>query len=36
MQDLYLIGSLPWWLIALVALASAALLVQQFLGFNNG
>jgi uncharacterized membrane protein len=31
MQDLFLIGTLPWWVIALVAGASVALLVQQFL-----
>jgi uncharacterized membrane protein len=30
MKDLYLIGSLPWWLIALGAAAVAALLVLQF------
>jgi uncharacterized membrane protein len=30
MQDLYLIGSLPWWLIALGAVAAAALLVLQY------
>jgi uncharacterized membrane protein len=30
MKDLYLIGSLPWWLIALAAIAVAALLVLQF------
>jgi uncharacterized membrane protein len=30
MKDLYLIGSLPWWLIALGAVAVAALLVLQF------
>ena len=31
MKDLYLIGSLPWWLIALGAVAVAALLVLQFI-----
>ena len=30
MKDLYLIGSLPWWLIALGAIAAAALLVLQY------
>ena len=31
MQDLFLIGSIPWWVIALVAAGTVALLVQQFL-----
>jgi uncharacterized membrane protein len=31
MQDLFLIGILPWWVIALVACASVVLLLQQFL-----
>ena len=35
MQDLYLIGALPLWLIALVALATLALLVQQFFGLRR-
>src|SRR5262245_32540665 len=35
MQDLFLIGSLPWWVIALVACASVALLVQQFFSFRQ-
>jgi uncharacterized membrane protein len=35
MKDLYLIGSLPWWLVALVAVATTALLVQQFLGLKQ-
>ncbi len=30
MQDLHLIGPLPWWLIALVAVLTAVLLIQQF------
>ena len=30
MQDLYLIGSLPWWIVAAIAIAAAALLIQQF------
>ena len=35
MQDLYLIGSLPWWVIALVAGATGALLIQQFLSLKQ-
>jgi uncharacterized membrane protein len=35
MQDLFLIGTLPWWVIALVACASVALLVQQFLSLRQ-
>src|SRR5215510_9975987 len=35
MQDLFLIGSLPWWVIALVACGSVALLVQQFLSLKQ-
>jgi hypothetical protein len=35
MQDLYLIGTLPWWLIALVTVAVVALLAQQFLGLRQ-
>ena len=35
MKDLYFIGSLPWWLIALVALATIALLLQQFLSLKQ-
>ena len=35
MQDLFLIGTLPWWVIALVACGSVALLVQQFLGLRQ-
>jgi uncharacterized membrane protein len=35
MQDLYLIGTLPWWLIALAAIAIAALLVQQFFALKR-
>src|SRR5262245_29814601 len=35
MQDLFLIGSLPWWAIALVACASVALLLQQFLALRQ-
>jgi uncharacterized membrane protein len=35
MQDLYLIGSVPQWMIALVALATVALLVQQFFGLRR-
>ena len=32
MPDLYLIGTLPGWLVALIGVATAALLLQQFLG----
>jgi uncharacterized membrane protein len=35
MQDLYLIGALPQWMIALVAFATVALLVQQFFGLRR-
>ena len=35
MQDLYLIGNLPWWLIALATAAIVALLVQQFIGLRQ-
>src|SRR5262245_66485566 len=35
MQDLFLIGSLPWWVIALVCLGSVVLLVQQFLSLQQ-
>ena len=35
MQDLHLIGALPIWLIVLVALATVALLVQQFFGLRR-
>jgi hypothetical protein len=35
MKDLYLIGALPWWLVALVALATVALLVQQFISLKQ-
>src|SRR4051812_13325728 len=35
MQDLYLIGSLPWWLIAAAALAAGALVVLQFLNLRQ-
>ncbi|HKY06910.1 MAG TPA: glutamine amidotransferase [Candidatus Binatia bacterium] len=35
MRDLYLIGNLPWWLIALAAVAVVALLVQQFIGLRQ-
>ncbi len=34
MKDLYLIGSLPWWLIALAAVASVLLLAQQFVSLR--
>jgi uncharacterized membrane protein len=35
MQELYLIGTLPGWLIALIGVATAALLVQQFFGLKQ-
>ena len=35
MQDLFLIGTLPWWLIALVGCGSVALLIQQFLSLKQ-
>ena len=35
MPDLYLIGALPWWMIALVTVAVVALLVQQFLALRQ-
>jgi uncharacterized membrane protein len=35
MKDLYLIGSLPSWIIVLVVLATLALLVQQFLSLRH-
>ncbi|HVO91364.1 MAG TPA: hypothetical protein VMT22_00900, partial [Terriglobales bacterium] len=35
MHDLYLIGSLPWWLVAAVALATAALVALQFVGLKK-
>ena len=35
MKDLYLVGSVPSWLVALVVAASVALLVQQFLSLRR-
>jgi uncharacterized membrane protein len=35
MKDLYLIGSVPWWLVALVVAASIGLLAQQFLSLRR-
>lgn len=35
MKDLYLIGSIPGWLVALIGAATAALLVQQFFGLKK-
>ena len=35
MTDLFLIGSLPWWVILLVALGSVALLIQQFFSLKQ-
>ena len=35
MKDLYLIGSLPGWLVAVIGVVTLALLVQQFFGLKN-
>src|ERR1051325_178549 len=35
MSDLYLLGSLPWWLVALIALSAFALLVRQFINLRE-
>ncbi|HEY7317137.1 MAG TPA: glutamine amidotransferase [Candidatus Binatia bacterium] len=35
MRDLFLIGTLPWWVIALVGCGSVALLIQQFLSLRQ-
>ena len=35
MKDLYLIGSLPGWLVALIGVAAAALLLHQFFGLKK-
>ncbi len=35
MRDLYLIGTLPWWLIAVAAVATAALLVHQLFALRR-
>src|SRR5688572_9954099 len=35
MKDLYLIGSVPWWLVALVVAASIVLLAQQFFSLRQ-
>ncbi len=35
MKDLYLIGSLPGWLVALIGVATAALLLHQFFGLKK-
>jgi hypothetical protein len=35
MKDLFLISSVPWWLILFVALGSGALLIQQFLALRQ-
>jgi uncharacterized membrane protein len=35
MQELYLIGLLPTWLVALIGVAAAALLLQQFFGLKK-
>ena len=35
MQELYLIGTLPVWLVALIGVGTAALLLQQFFGLKK-
>jgi hypothetical protein len=35
MKDLYLIGSLPGWWVAVIGVATAALLLQQFFGLRK-
>ncbi len=35
MKDLFLLGALPWWLVALVALAASALLVRQWINLRQ-
>ncbi|TMA61429.1 MAG: hypothetical protein E6J73_11940 [Deltaproteobacteria bacterium] len=35
MNDFYLIGALPWWLVALVGIGATALLVQQFINLRQ-
>jgi uncharacterized membrane protein len=35
MKEIYLVGPLPWWLVALVALAAAALLIQQLFALRQ-
>ena len=35
MSDLYILGALPWWLVALIAGAAAALLVRQFINLRE-
>src|SRR5438874_7001766 len=35
MSDLYLIGALPWWLVALTGLGAAALLAQQLINLRQ-
>src|SRR5574341_975331 len=35
MLDLYLVGSVPGWLVALIGLGTAALLLLQFLGLKK-
>jgi uncharacterized membrane protein len=35
MSDLYLLGALPWWLVALIAAGAAALLVRQFINLRD-
>jgi len=35
MNDLYLLGAWPWWLVALIALSASALLVRQFINLRD-
>jgi uncharacterized membrane protein len=35
MKEIYFVGPLPWWLVALAALAAAALLVQQLIALRQ-
>ena len=35
MNDLFLLGALPWWLVALIALAASALLVRQWINLRQ-
>ncbi|HEY1233349.1 MAG TPA: vWA domain-containing protein, partial [Candidatus Binatia bacterium] len=35
MSEFYLLGSLPWWLVALIAVGASALLVRQFINLRE-
>jgi uncharacterized membrane protein len=35
MEDLYLIGALPWWLVTLIGVGAAVLLALQFIGLRQ-